>query len=258
MSLEEASRYYSNLIQMEPDSGFAYYQRGHVSRALGDSDQAIQLRPVNGWSYAMRAYAWSAKGDRDTMMQDLNTAIEDSSEDSSVWSNRAWLLATSPNANQRDGKLAVAAPNTAMELPMAVATRGMELPMWSEFRVLDVLAAANAEAGDFEQAVKWQTKVVSMLPPTQPAEYESRLALYSESKPHHEQLPRSSRILMYSNRNSTVSGELRSMSEVLPCFFGRSKQHHAPRDGYYSRHARRDVIFKMGNGVMEREGEGRN
>jgi len=32
--------------------------------------------------------------------------------------------------------------------------------MWSEFRVIDVLA----EAGDFEQAAEWQEKVVSMLP----------------------------------------------------------------------------------------------
>ena len=42
MSHEEASRYYSNLIQLEPDSGFAYPLCGHVSRALGDFDQAIE------------------------------------------------------------------------------------------------------------------------------------------------------------------------------------------------------------------------
>jgi len=126
----------------------------------------------------MRAHAWSAKGDKVQMMQDLNKAIEVSPKDSPVWHNRAWLLATSPNADHRDGKLAVAA-----------ATKAMELPMWSEFRVLVVLAAAYAEAGDFEQAVKWQKKVVDMLPPTQRADYESRLALYLESKPYHEPLP---------------------------------------------------------------------
>ena len=126
----------------------------------------------------MRAYPWSAKGDKDKMLQDLDKAVEVSPEVSHVWSNRAWLLATSPNADHRDGKLAVAA-----------ATRAVELPMWSEFRVLDVLAAAYAEAGDFEQAVKWQKKVVSMLPPTQRADYESRLALYREGKPYRELRP---------------------------------------------------------------------
>ena len=126
----------------------------------------------------MRAYAWSAKGDKVQMMQDLDEAIEVSPKNSSVWSNRAWLLATSPNDDHLNGKLALAA-----------ATRAMELPMWSEFRVLDVLAAAYAEAGDFEQAVKWQTKVVDMLPPTQRADYEARLDLYRERKPYREPLP---------------------------------------------------------------------
>jgi len=118
------------------------------------------------------------KGEKDNMMQDLDKAIEVSPEDSPVWSIRAWLLATFTNADHRDGKLAVAA-----------ATRAMELPMWSEFRVFDVLAAAYAESGDFEQAVKWQTKVVSMLPPTQRVDYESRLALYLERKPYREPSP---------------------------------------------------------------------
>ena len=123
----------------------------------------------------MRAYVWSATGDHDKMMQDLDKAVDVSPEVSYVWNSRAWLLATSPNADHRNGKLAVAA-----------ATKAWELPMWSEFRVLDVLAAAYAEAGDFEQAVKWQTKVVSMLPPNQRADYESRLQLYREGKPYHE------------------------------------------------------------------------
>ena len=250
MLLEEASRYYSNLIQLEPSSDFPYFHRGQVSRALGDFDQAVEdlstaigiyggeiehwvrgmilledkkevdkaiadfneslrinplgnlshvgrgmamvkrgeldnamksfeeairLRPDDGWVYARRAYSWSAKGERDQMMQDLDKAVEVSPEVSYVWSTRAWLLATSPVDNHRDGNLAVAA-----------AKKAWELPMWSEFRVLDVLAAAYAEAGDFAQAVKWQEKVVSMLPPSQRSDYESRLALYWEGKPFRE------------------------------------------------------------------------
>jgi len=42
LPLEEASHCYSNIIQVAPDSGFAYYQRGIVSRALGDFDHAIE------------------------------------------------------------------------------------------------------------------------------------------------------------------------------------------------------------------------
>ena len=63
-----------------------------------------------------------------------------------------------------------------------------ELTFWNEFRCLDVLAAAYAESSDFEQAVKWQAKVVEMLPPSQRTDYESRLKLYKEGKPYREPL----------------------------------------------------------------------
>jgi len=153
-------------------------KRGEMDDALKSFDEAIKLQPENGSSYAVRAYAWSAKGDHVKMMQDLDTAVKLSPDVSFVWSYRAWLLATSPNADHCDGKLAVAA-----------ATKAMELPKGGEFQILDVLAAAYAETSDFEQAVKWQTKVVSMLPPTQRVDYESRLALYLERKPYREPSP---------------------------------------------------------------------
>ncbi len=117
------------------------------------------------------------KGDRAQMMKDLQKGIVLSPEVSDTWSDRAWLLATSPNAEHGDGKLAVAAANKACERSY-----------WNEFDCLDVLAAAYAENDEFEQAVKWQTKVVEMLPPSQRADYASRLKLYKEGKPYREPL----------------------------------------------------------------------
>ena len=111
------------------------------------------------------------------MIKNLQKGIDLSPEDSDTWSDRAWLLATSPNAEHGDGKLAVAA-----------ATKACELSYWNGFRELDVLAAAYAEDDDFEQAVKWQEKAVAMLPPSQRADYESRLKLYKEGKPYREPL----------------------------------------------------------------------
>ena len=111
------------------------------------------------------------------MMEDLDEGIRLSPEDDDTWSDRAWLLATSPNAEHRDGNLAVAA-----------ASKACELSYWNGFRELDVLAAAYAEDDEFEQAVKWQEKAVAMLPPSQRAEYESRLKLYKEGKTYREPL----------------------------------------------------------------------
>jgi hypothetical protein len=49
------------------------------------------------------------------------------------------------------------------------------------------MAAAHAEAGDFEEAVKWQQKVVA-LTANQPhaADHRDRLALYKSGKPYRE------------------------------------------------------------------------
>jgi tetratricopeptide (TPR) repeat protein len=87
-------------------------------------------------------------------------------------SRSAWLRATCPDAQCRDGKRAVES-----------AGRACELTDWHKPAELEVLAAACAEAGDFESAVKWQKKVLALTP--EPAGVQScqqRLALYHAGK----------------------------------------------------------------------------
>jgi hypothetical protein len=53
-------------------------------------------------------------------------------------------------------------------------------------RLLDTLAAAFAEAADFESAVKWQTTAKELAPFDQHDDVQSRLDLYEQAKPFHE------------------------------------------------------------------------
>jgi hypothetical protein len=88
----------------------------------------------------------------------------------------AWIRATCPDSQYRDGPLAV-----------ALATRGCELTNWKDAESLGTLAAACAEAGDFASAVKWQQKVVAVFPqPQNGNNCHERLALYKSGQPYRQ------------------------------------------------------------------------
>jgi len=86
----------------------------------------------------------------------------------------AWFLATASNAELRDGTRAVQEARLAAELTDH-----------QEAAILDTLAAAHAEAGDFDQAVKWQKAALKENDnPAHKEEFEDRLKLYQERKPY--------------------------------------------------------------------------
>jgi tetratricopeptide (TPR) repeat protein len=91
----------------------------------------------------------------------------------------AWLLATSSVAEFRNGAKAV-----------EFATNACEQTNWKNADHVNTLAAAYAEVGDFDSAVKWQKEAVNLLtekePSNQHAEFEERLKLYQSGKPYRE------------------------------------------------------------------------
>ncbi len=89
----------------------------------------------------------------------------------------AWIMATSPDARFRDG-------NAALEL----ASKANELTQKKNPEVLDVLATAYAEAGDFEKAVATAEAALKALPANAPTreEIQARLQFFKEGKPFRE------------------------------------------------------------------------
>ena len=115
------------------------------------------------------------QGKYEEAMAHFDEAVRLNPYDPMAHGNRATLLATCPDAEYRNGKEALAA-----------ATRACEMTEWSYPMLLDPLAAAYAETGDFESAAAWQEKTIGLVPDgVKKDEYRTRLALYRAGRPYH-------------------------------------------------------------------------
>ncbi len=170
---------YTASIQLKPNEDY-YRNRGQVwlydkheiDKALADFDNALELNPNNSWSLVERGNLLAMKGDYDGAFQSLDRAIQVSPDDDYAYGVRAWILATSPNDQHRNGALAI-----------EDATKACELTHWQDGDWVENLAAGYAETGDFEKAVEWQEKAVALKPLAERADFESHLKLYREGKP---------------------------------------------------------------------------
>jgi tetratricopeptide (TPR) repeat protein len=122
-----------------------------------------------------RADAYLNIGEHAEAVKDFDAALKINAEDTGVLNNFAWVLATSPDEDVRDGKRAV-----------ELATKAVELTDEKEAHILSTLAAAYAETGDFEAARKWSQKSVDMQDPEHADQLAKELASYKENKPWRE------------------------------------------------------------------------
>src|SRR5205807_9690804 len=118
------------------------------------------------------------KGSYRAGVADLARAVEVQPDSSRYRNQLAWLLATCPRDEYRNGAQAV-----------FHATRAAELTEWQDGNILDTLAAAYAECGRFAEAVQWADKAVELAPPQIKEAVRSHLHLYRAGKPFRTQPP---------------------------------------------------------------------
>jgi tetratricopeptide (TPR) repeat protein len=97
---------------------------------------------------------------------------------SGLLNNLAWVLATSPEAELRDGKRSV-----------ELGLKACEATDYKTAHILSTLAAGYAEIGDFENARKWASKAVELGKEEgheQTEQLEKELESYKENKPWRE------------------------------------------------------------------------
>ncbi|MEX0819723.1 MAG: tetratricopeptide repeat protein, partial [Pirellulaceae bacterium] len=125
-----------------------------------------------------RGDALLSVGKHATAIEDYNAALKLAPENDGILNNLAWVLSTSPKDEVRDGKRAI-----------ELATKACEVTNYEKPHILSTLAAAYAETGDFENAIKWSKKCVELGAETLPEQIEQlrdELKHYEQGKPFRE------------------------------------------------------------------------
>lgn len=155
------------------DRGNDALDQHDYDKAIAEFTEVIRLDPEDAGAYHNRAHAYCSKKEYAKAVADYNEAIRLTPDDPDSITSLAWLLATCPDDKVRDGKRAV-----------ELATRAGDLNRWKDANDMENLAAAHAECGKFDEAVKWQTKAMDVTVGLQNLDdSRRRLKLYKEGKP---------------------------------------------------------------------------
>ncbi len=173
---------YTEAIRLDPKYAIAYNNRGaawhdkkEYDKAIADYTEAIRLDPKYAIAYNNRGQTWDKKKEYQKALADYEKAAEINPNDVDALNGLAWRYATCPDASIRDGKKAIEFAKKAVKLSDSGNGR-------------DTLAAAYAEAGDFELAVSEQRKALEdkSLSKDSRKEMEARLELYKAKKPYRD------------------------------------------------------------------------
>jgi Tfp pilus assembly protein PilF len=186
-------------------------QKGNVAGAKRNVDAVLQRDPTFWPALYVRAQIYSHEGEYDLALKDCNEALR---QDRSVveaallrasinarlgkyaealkefdhlislhprnvtlaraLSDRAWFRATCPNASFRNGQQAVKDAKAACSIMV-----------WKDEHMIDTLAVAYAEIGDFNSAVQYvsQALAVKGISPDSTKLFQKHLALFQQQKP---------------------------------------------------------------------------
>jgi len=126
----------------------------------------VRADPRSPDSYGNRAIVLLSRNEYKKALSDLEDVLRLAPNSARAHRERAWILATCPDAKIRDGEQAV-----------VLATRACVLTDWKEPHCLTTLAAAYSEKADFEAAVKWQQTAIDFMAAKSPEITECQKAL---------------------------------------------------------------------------------
>jgi Tfp pilus assembly protein PilF len=181
-----AAAHYAEALRLNPGHYRAHsnlavdlFRQGKLDEAAAHYAEALRLHSDLAEAHNGLGLVLSSQGKYEAALAHFAEALRLRPGYADVYNNSAMIMAACPEARYRDGKRAVES-----------ATRACELTDWKRSDSLDTLAAAYAEAGDFDAAVTWQTRAIGLLTDEREKDdFRSRLVLYLAKKPDREASP---------------------------------------------------------------------
>ena len=181
----DAILHYQRALQLWPDAaearinlGSALLQTGGVDEAIAQYQRALEIMPDSLEAHINLGSALLQKGHADKAIAHFQKVLQLKPDSVTVLNNLAWLLATWPDAQVRDGAQAV-----------QYAGRACELTHYGVTVLVGTLAAAYAEAGRYEDAVAAAEKACALAQASGDGGLLERnrklLAMYRARQPYH-------------------------------------------------------------------------
>lgn len=183
---EQAAQCYAEALRLKPDYPAAHSNlsailigAGRLDEAIDHLSQALRSHPQYADAHYNMGRARALQRDFDGAVSHYQTALRLEPDRLDALNALAWLLATQEAVHSPDAEQAV-----------QLAQRACELTGYQEPAVLDTLAAAYAEAGQFAQAITNAEKALTLASSQGQEELaddiRNRLELYKRERPYRQ------------------------------------------------------------------------
>jgi Tfp pilus assembly protein PilF len=183
--VDEAIDHYRKALEIEPDLAQAHNNLGKALVAVGQFNEAIdhyrralEIKPGFAEAHDNLGVTLLGHGQIDEAIDHFRKALESNPDDAEALNNLAWIRATNPDPQFRDGPQAEVLARKAAELT----------PNRPE--TLDTLAAAYAEADRCAEAAQTACKALDLArqqgKQALAESIQARIRLYESGKPFHE------------------------------------------------------------------------
>lgn len=181
---EKAQQYYGAAIARDPKEWSPYFARAFVfgsqqkwALAAQDLNTVLRLKSTLYLAAILRGWMNERLGNYKSSLADYERVLSLQPlpyTRALVLNSRGWLRAACPDASFRNARQAIADAKAACEITS-----------WGKPDHIDTLAAAYAEAGDFDSAVRFeQQALTNERDEKNRKEYEQRLTMYQARHPY--------------------------------------------------------------------------